>query len=655
MAGCCGKPTMARWLRIVRLGLALGCCAALAACSTQPGDIFRTVKLPDDNTVLIGARQRAILNNPVGEGSRPGLVNPDRIVCAEPSPDVALAVAQSLGVGISVFGGSGQGALSGSGATAEGVAQLGERTQAIQLLRDQMYRACEAYANGAITGTTYNLIMSKNNDAMITLMIAGVAGGEFGRAGAAIGGSSSSESSASVSSLLSVLQAADKAADDLKAAEEKETAAKDDQKAKDTIASNQEGKSDTQVADEAAAADDAKEKADAAEDDVQRKKEVKNDADSKARAEITKVIGAGSIAANPNKDVAQVLERMQSNFLDEDFADEYVSACIVEMGLANGGAQEFVRERAKAEDITRAYMWDNFVDHDLDDLKKRGDAYIRFVQKAGTTERYSLLARHCDQKLFDFVVFASTGETALEQEKIRLEAQRIAFEGDETRTQALGLYKQLIDGCGKIADPDIKNRCLQGATTIVERPGGEIQLGAITQIEVPTNRPPLPVVAFDRAAAAKPKFDEQRQALNSATVPPVDSTKMNADDAATLTALFQKLSDQGTTLKKNAEQLNVAATAALAAAERTKLVAHQNERPALLTDVELSEGKTDLEKTIARDKLALHDKESTKIINDYRGLGESLSSATDQITSYLAAIDGLKKAIDAAIKKKAGG
>ena len=90
------------------------------------------------------------------KGHGPGLVNPKRVVCAEPSPDVALAIAQSFGFGISIFaGGSGQGAGSGSGATAEGIAQLGERTQSIQLLRDQMYRACEAYANGAITGTTY--------------------------------------------------------------------------------------------------------------------------------------------------------------------------------------------------------------------------------------------------------------------------------------------------------------------------------------------------------------------------------------------------------------------------------------------------------------------------------------------------------------------
>ena len=111
--------------------LAVVVVAGLSACSTQPGDIYRTVKLPEDKSILIGARQRIILNSPVGEGSRPGLVNPERVVCAEPSPDVALAVAQSLGVGISIFGGGGQGALSGSGATAEGVAQLGERTQAI--------------------------------------------------------------------------------------------------------------------------------------------------------------------------------------------------------------------------------------------------------------------------------------------------------------------------------------------------------------------------------------------------------------------------------------------------------------------------------------------------------------------------------------------
>ena len=95
---------------------------AVSACSTQPGTIKSFFGLEDNQSVLIGARQRAILNVEVGEGSRPGLVNPKRVVCAEPYPDVALAIAHSFGFGVSFLAGGGQGAASGSGATSEGVA-----------------------------------------------------------------------------------------------------------------------------------------------------------------------------------------------------------------------------------------------------------------------------------------------------------------------------------------------------------------------------------------------------------------------------------------------------------------------------------------------------------------------------------------------------
>ena len=282
-----------------------------------------------------------------------------------------------------------------------------------------MYRACEAYANGAITGTTYNLMMSKNNDAMVTLMMTGIAGGEFGRAGAAIGGSSSSESSASVSSLLDVTQAVDQAADELKEAEKQESAAADSLQAKETIAADTDGKSGDQVEKEEAAVEDAETEVATAKENVKEKQEAKNDADFKARAEITKVIGAGSINANVSVGTAQVLQRMQDNFLREDFADEYVSACIVEMGLANAGSPEYLRDLARSEAIARAFINNDFKDKDPAAQAVRADYYTSFLQKIGTTERYSLLARHCEQSLFGFIVLARNGEALIEREKIR--------------------------------------------------------------------------------------------------------------------------------------------------------------------------------------------------------------------------------------------
>jgi len=39
---------------------------------------------------------------------------------------------------------------------------VGNRTQTVQLLRDQLYRLCEAYANGIIDSDTYTMLMSRS-------------------------------------------------------------------------------------------------------------------------------------------------------------------------------------------------------------------------------------------------------------------------------------------------------------------------------------------------------------------------------------------------------------------------------------------------------------------------------------------------------------
>ncbi len=633
----------------------LAIAGVLTACATQPGSILNTQNLTENESFLIGARQRAILNNPVGKGSRPGLVNPERVVCAEPSPDVALAVAQSLGFGLSVLGGGGQGALSGTGATSEGVGQLGERTQAIQLLRDQMYRACEAYANGAITGTTYNLIMSKNNDAMVTLMMAGVAGGEFGRAGLAIGGSASSESSASVSKLLETVQAVDEAADELKKAEEKEATAEKNLEASKTVAADTEGKSEEQVEEEKKDVEEAEKEVAAAKEDVKEKQERKNDADSKARAEITKVIGAGSITAKASVGIGQVLEQMQDNFLREDFADEYVSACIVELGLSNAGAPEYVRELARAEAVARAHMFDKFVDENPGAQSKRASAYVDFVQEVGTTERYSLLARHCRERLFDFVIFARNGEIMIEQEKIRLDARRIEQQGDQTRKETLELYRQLIDRCEKIEDPKLQSKCQQSAATIVERPGGILELGEITTIEVPTGKPPQIVIAFEAAIKKRIEFDKQEQKLRETALPTLDATKVSEADAVVLKKSFDSLTEANTKLKQEAAALKQEAARNLTPEARQGLVERQKARTVLLDQVELAANASEEDREIERDRLALHDKISQKVINDLRKFGERLDAMSREIKAHLVSIAELKQKIDAAEAAKASG
>jgi len=67
--------------------------------------------------------------------------------CAEPSPDALAAYASSLGFGLSV---PGRGAASASDALQSSAGSIGLRTQSITLMRDSLYRLCEASMNGTI-------------------------------------------------------------------------------------------------------------------------------------------------------------------------------------------------------------------------------------------------------------------------------------------------------------------------------------------------------------------------------------------------------------------------------------------------------------------------------------------------------------------------
>jgi hypothetical protein len=59
----------------------------------------------------------------------------------------------------------------------ESVASIAMRTQTIQLLRDGLYRACEAYMNGAIDQHQYNIVLLNIDRLMVTLLgVDGIAG-----------------------------------------------------------------------------------------------------------------------------------------------------------------------------------------------------------------------------------------------------------------------------------------------------------------------------------------------------------------------------------------------------------------------------------------------------------------------------------------------
>jgi len=93
---------------------------------------------------------------------------PSTIVCAEPSPDALTTYAANATAGKNV---AEKLSINGSAAYNSAGLYVGNRTQTIQLIRDQMYRLCEAYANGIIDSGTYEMMMTRSQRYTVALAL----------------------------------------------------------------------------------------------------------------------------------------------------------------------------------------------------------------------------------------------------------------------------------------------------------------------------------------------------------------------------------------------------------------------------------------------------------------------------------------------------
>lgn len=114
---------------------------------------------------LMSAKERAIIVVQK-QGSNPQDSN-KTIVCAEPSPDALSSYAMQLAAEGKIPEST---AFNLAGSFQEGSAFIGLRTQSIQLLRDAMYRNCEAYANGAIDEAEYSIASRRHQRNMVALL-----------------------------------------------------------------------------------------------------------------------------------------------------------------------------------------------------------------------------------------------------------------------------------------------------------------------------------------------------------------------------------------------------------------------------------------------------------------------------------------------------
>lgn len=152
---------------MLRILSVLGITLIFYGCGANFTSIYRTYT-PDPktgiNTAIIDAKQRAIISTPAKTDDR------SVYLCAEPSPDALSAISSTFSSSFGFGQPNVQAQAALAAAVQEAAAQLGIRNATIQLLRDGLYRQCEAYMNGLIKQGDYHQIANKYINAMVTLL-----------------------------------------------------------------------------------------------------------------------------------------------------------------------------------------------------------------------------------------------------------------------------------------------------------------------------------------------------------------------------------------------------------------------------------------------------------------------------------------------------
>lgn len=322
---------------MVKRNLAMFVCslATISGCALTPGAEQREFNLDNGNSLTTDAKLRVISNVNPGIFSRPGRVDPLRIICVEPQPDVAVSIANSFSGGLSILG-RGSGSIGASGAA--NVVQLAERTVAIQAILKQGYQACLDYSNGAINGTTYSLRTSKLDDLLVTLVLGEAAAGGFGRAGASAGQKTSGEARATLSGIPDALQDVQKDRQALADLNKKIAGAKvefDDAQA--AMAKDEEN---TALQGTRNQKETALKKLEAEKELLLKQYSASIDTLARHGTEVVSITGQGGLTARTDPEIARVLGRMQQRFLEKDSAHSYVSACLIELAMWKADQRE---------------------------------------------------------------------------------------------------------------------------------------------------------------------------------------------------------------------------------------------------------------------------------------------------------------------------
>lgn len=138
----------------------------LSACGNL-SSIHRTFNVDDGTGAFIDIKQRAIIVSKQKTKTNTDLgvetTLSQTFVCAEPSPDAMSAYAAETSLSV-------PDKIKLANAFQEGTSYTGLRTQSIQLLRDGMYRLCEARMSGALDNGEYNLLLRRYQKNMVALL-----------------------------------------------------------------------------------------------------------------------------------------------------------------------------------------------------------------------------------------------------------------------------------------------------------------------------------------------------------------------------------------------------------------------------------------------------------------------------------------------------
>lgn len=174
----------------MRAPTALAAIAVACLLTGCQAGIFREWDMDGGTSLSLDASQRLVFVTDKGGRSRDR-----RIVCAEPSPDSITSLAATFAASGAatnntsrpVIGPDGKAVVDAEGkpvlatddrdakaalaaSYAQNAAFIGMRTQTIQLLRDGLFRACEAYMNGAIDEVQYNMLLVNMPKTMAALV-----------------------------------------------------------------------------------------------------------------------------------------------------------------------------------------------------------------------------------------------------------------------------------------------------------------------------------------------------------------------------------------------------------------------------------------------------------------------------------------------------